>query len=114
MEGTIFKSADEGGMIVLQTREQYLAEDLRKLNDNLTSSTKKLEHDVNEKDKDEIKLFLLSKLEKEVITFSILDYLQNKECRTPIVYLLPKIHKGATPPPGGPIVSAVNSHTEKI
>ena len=34
--------------------------------------------------------------------------------RTPELYLLPKIHKGTTPVPGRPIVSANESHTERI
>ena len=41
------------------------------------------------------------------------DYFLNKECRTPILYLLLKIHKGKTPP-GRSIISVVVSHTEKI
>ena len=41
-------------------------------------------------------------------------YLLNKEGRTPILYLLPKIHKGITPSPCRPIISAVSSNTEKI
>ena len=45
---------------------------------------------------------------------SIYKYLLNKECRTPILYLLPKIHKGTSPPRGRPIISAVSSHTKKI
>lgn len=32
--------------------------------------------------------------------------------RTPIFYMLPKIHKPNNP--GGPVVSYVNSHTEKL
>ena len=45
---------------------------------------------------------------------NVYEYLHNKDCRTPILYLLPKIHNGIKQPPGRPIVSAVNSHTEKI
>ena len=48
------------------------------------------------------------------IDFSVYDYLLNKDCRTPILYLLPKIHRGIAPPPGRPIIPAVGSHTEKI
>ena len=48
------------------------------------------------------------------IDFTVYDYLINKESRTSMLYLLPQIHKGKMPPLGRPIVSAVNSHTEKI
>ena len=58
--------------------------------------------------------FLFSMLNNGEIDFSVYDYLYNKECRTPILYLLSKIHKGITPPLCRPIVSAVNLHTEKI
>jgi len=38
----------------------------------------------------------------------------NDTKRTPQLYLLPKIHKGITPPPGRPIISANGCPTEKI
>jgi hypothetical protein len=43
-----------------------------------------------------------------------MSYLYDKECRTPQLYLLPKIHKGTLPPPGRPIGSAHGCPTEKI
>ena len=58
--------------------------------------------------------FLFSMLDKGEISFSVFNYLHNKKCRTHIHYLLPKIHKGKTPQPGRPIISAVNSDTENI
>ena len=33
---------------------------------------------------------------------------------TPYFYMLPKIHKGLTPPPGRPIVSGINSVLEPL
>ena len=45
---------------------------------------------------------------------SVYEYLLNKECRTPILCLLPKIHQGSMPPLGRPIIFAVGSHTEQI
>ena len=41
-------------------------------------------------------------------------FLINGGKRRSIFYMLPKIHKNKFPPPGRPIVSSVNSPTEKI
>ena len=112
MEDVIIKSADKGGMIVLQTRDQYLSEGIRQLSDN--QFYKKLDHNLTEQHTKEINDFLLTMLNKSEIDITVYNYLFNKDCRTPIFYLLPKIHKGLKPLKGRPIVSAVNSHTEKI
>ena len=48
------------------------------------------------------------------ITQKVKDFLIIDEPRTPELYLLPKIHKGTYPVPGRPIVSANESHTERI
>jgi hypothetical protein len=53
-------------------------------------------------------------LDKGEIDISVYNYLINREPRTANLYLLPKIHKGITPPPGRPICSANGSPTEKI
>jgi hypothetical protein len=45
---------------------------------------------------------------------SVKKYLTDQTCKTPYLYLLPKIHKGITPPPGRPVVSGNNGPTEKI
>ena len=45
---------------------------------------------------------------------SMFLYQQDKECRRPHMYFLPKIHKGITPLPGRPIISANVFPTEKI
>jgi hypothetical protein len=42
------------------------------------------------------------------------DYLKSGGVRTPLFYILPKIHKNKIPPPGRPIMSANDCPTEKI
>ena len=112
MEDIIIKSADKGGMIVLQPRDQYLTEGLRQLSD--PKFYKKLDTDPTQQHMQEINDFLFSMLNNSEIDITVYNYLYNKDCRTPIFYMLPKIHKGLKPLKGRPIVSAVNSHTEKI
>jgi hypothetical protein len=41
-------------------------------------------------------------------------FLTDKSCKASRFYLLPKIHKGITPPPGRPVVASNGSPTEKI
>ena len=48
------------------------------------------------------------------ITKLVRDYLILDTPRTPEFYMLPKIHKDTTPPPGRPIISANSSPTERI
>ncbi len=53
-------------------------------------------------------------LENKQITKKTHKYLIEECQRTPLFYMLPKIHKRLLQPPGRPIVSSVNSPTEKI
>ena len=48
------------------------------------------------------------------IDITVRDYLMEPGILTPQMYLLPKIHKGVTPPPGRPIISANGCPTERI
>ena len=45
---------------------------------------------------------------------SVKKYLTDNTCKTPYLYLLPKIHKQVRPPPGRPVVSGNGGPTEKI
>ena len=51
--------------------------------------------------------------EKEISEKTFLFLIKGGKRRS-IFYILPKIHKNKFPPPGRPIVSSVNSLTEKI
>ena len=50
--------------------------------------------------------------EKKLLPLEHINFLSPKNCRTPLFYLLPKIHKANNP--GQPIVSACDRPTEKI
>jgi hypothetical protein len=106
------KQADKGACVVVMNRSDYIKEAEKQL----ANPTFYLAVDENltEKHNTEILKFIDEMYEQGEIDISVLNYLQETEKRTPKFYLLPKIHKGITPPPGRPIVAAIGSPTEKI
>ena len=109
----IFKNADKGRALIVQSREQYLAQGYELLNDK--KFYQKLDHNPTMEYMEEINSFLNTMHTNGEISSDVYEFLFNKECRTSILYYLPKIHKrqGNTVP-YRPIVSAINSPTMKI
>ena len=106
----IIKPADKGGAIVLLNKEDYLREAYRQLSDSLTY--KELNKDPTNKTNAEI-IKLISQWDKRnLLDSDTVKGLKNRQPKTATLYLLPKIHKNNTP--GRPIISAINSPTEKI
>ena len=60
----------------------------------------------------EIHKILLSMKTKKLLPDAHVNFIMPRNCRTPLFYLLPKIHKKNNL--GRQIVSACDSHTEKI
>ena len=69
---------------------------------------------LTEKHRKEVQNFITNLYTQGEIHESMYRYLLDRECKTPNMYFLSKIHKGITPPPGRPIVSANGCPTEKI
>ena len=108
----IIKAADKGRSVIVQSLEQYLSEGYRQLEDK--KFYQNLDHNPTESFSKEINEFLLEMLNQGEISPSVYDYLFNKECRTSVLFYLPKIHKQTSPCPGHPVVSSVDSCTERI
>ena len=107
----IIKRADKGGRIVLWPREMYLAEARKQLADEQYYSNVPKDH--TPEVAFEIETFLTFLYTKKLITEQCFDFLQPQHTvRTPVFYLLPKIHKQSTP--GRPIISGCNSPTERL
>ena len=108
----VIKPADKGGATVIQNRSDYITEGERQLKDEnfykLTDEDLTVKH--NNMIADQLEAMRL----RGEITQKVKDFLIIDEPRTPELYLLPKIHKGTYPVPGRPIVSANESHTERI
>ena len=106
----VIKNADKGGAIVIWGRRQYLNEADRQLSNKMyyepikKDPTLMICKEIND---------YITKLEKEaIIDFNLAAGLKTQNPRTPIFYLLPKIHKANNP--GRPIVSQTNGPTSKI
>ena len=108
----IIKPADKGSAVVVMDRCDYLKEGYKQLSN--PKFYKKLDSNPTDNYRREINSFIDTMYAKGEIDGPVYNYLYNHECRTPVFYLLPKIHKGVTPPPGRPILSANGSPTEKI
>ena len=108
----VIKPADKGSAVVVQNTEDYIKEGYRQLrNPNFYCE---VTHDLTETHNTHVRDLIANLVENGEITEQCADYLFIEKARTPHLYLLPKIHKGTTPVPGRPIVSANNSPTERI
>jgi hypothetical protein len=108
----IIKPADKGSAVVIMDRIDYLKEGYKQLgNDRFY---KKLDHNPTEKHRVEVQNMVEDMYQNGEIDETVKNYLTDITCRTSELYLLPKIHKGVTPPPGRPIISANGCPTEKI
>lgn len=108
----VIKQADKGGALVVWDKAAYIKEGHRQLSD--TNFYRRLDHDPTEKFNSLINNFVGDLYSAGSITADIRDALTTEKARTPEFYLLPKIHKQISPPPGRPIVSGNGSPTEKI
>ena len=108
----VIKKADKGGAIVIQNRSDYVAEGERQLSDG--KFYRQIPADPTTDHNAKIKKQLDLMVQRGEITKKVRDYLYLDTPKTPELYLLPKIHKSQTPPPGRPIISANSSPTERI
>ena len=108
----IIRPADKGSAVVVQDRETYLAEAMRQLNNPMFYQ--KVDEDLTPKHRAEVLNHIDKMYDKGELDISVVNYLRDQETKTARFYLLPKIHKGQTPPPGRPIVSANGCPTERI
>ena len=89
-------------------KNDYINEGLRQLNDQ--NFYRKISRDLTSKTTTEIQKFLQFIKERKLLSDSHIAFLNTKNPRTPIFYMLPKIHKPNNP--GRLIVSACDSPTE--
>ncbi len=93
-------------------RHKYIQEGYRQLSD--TDFYMETDIDMTKLHYDKVKQKLDQMLDNKEITEKTYRYLSTNNDRTALLYLLPKIHKNATNPPGRPIVSGNDCPTEKI
>lgn len=110
MKDIIIKPADKDGAIVIMNRDDYILEANRQLNN--PGNYTELTTDITPNIVKTINEFLQEV--QPLIPQDIYKYnrLQIKQIRTPVFYVLPKIHKQGNP--GRPIVSTVGGPTEKL
>lgn len=103
------KPADKGGSIVIMNTVQYEREILRQLAD--PSVYKCLETNPTSRVMNRIKQVVSQAVQNNVTDTTTQTYLIADHPVTPIIYVLPKIHKDPINPPGRPIVSSTASVT---
>ena len=109
---TVIKKADKGSNVVILNREYYIKEAMRQLSDK--KFYKECTNDLTLEHHSTIQELILQMFDKKIISEQTYKFLSEGGKRTSIFYLLPKIHKNLVEPPGRPIVSSVDSPTERI
>ena len=106
----IIKPADKGGARVILNTTDYLQEAKRQLDND--TYYKRIEEDCTSGHEQTINQCIDDLVKNGEIQRNVAELLKPGQSRTPIFYMLPKIHK--INHPGRPVISSVNSHTEKI
>ena len=106
----IIKPADKGGATIILNTGDYITEGMRQLSNE--EYYKRVEEDLTSQHEQ-----LINQLISDLINDGDLDMdtgqlLRPANSRTPIFYMLPKVHKPNNP--GRPVISSVNSHTETL
>jgi hypothetical protein len=109
-DSIIIKPADKGGATVIWDKNDYLQEATRQLEN--PNHYRKLERDLTSKINKSIINTINSEINLGHLPNFKVDDLIIRKPRTPIFYMLPKIHKANTP--GRPIVSNTYGPTEPI
>uniref|UniRef100_A0A3P8RTI8 Reverse transcriptase domain-containing protein n=1 Tax=Amphiprion percula TaxID=161767 RepID=A0A3P8RTI8_AMPPE len=106
----IIKSADKGGAVCVWSKDKYVTEALRQLNDEECYSRLSVNPIDNVK-KELLELLDVAK-SQNWISNKEYDFLIRDKPRFPCFYMLPKVHKNLMNPPGRPIISGNDSVTE--
>ena len=104
------KPADKGGVTVILNSVDYYSEAMRQLNNE--DYYRRVETDKTKDHEDSISRCIETLVKNEELEEDIGELLKPRNSRTPIFYMLPRIHKVDNP--GRPAVSSVRSHTEKL
>ncbi|XP_056406904.1 uncharacterized protein LOC130298045 [Hyla sarda] len=105
LNDVIIKRADKGGNIIVWPREMYEAEARRQLRDN--TCYKKLSFNPLISFKNSLEIILERAEADSTISSELHRALSVLHPKIPTLYLLPKVHKHPTRPPGRPIISDV-------
>ncbi len=108
----IIKKADKGSSVVIMNTEDYIAEGHRQLSDG--KFYQKVDHDLTDEHNAQVKDKVMDMFNKGEITLETVEFFIHENPRTAQFYLLPKIHKCLSNPPGRPIVSANECLMERI
>ena len=108
----VIKPADKGGAVVVWDRQKYIKEGVRQLSD--PKFYIETETDLTSTHYKEVVTVLDDMRSHKEIDDKCYDYLTHTPIRTAQFYMLPKIHKDLSNPPGRPIVSGNGCPTERI
>ena len=104
----VIKPADKGGATVIMNSADYIEEAMRQLNNQ--EYYKLVDRDLTVEHEQHIIESISEHVKNKEIDEDIGALLKPANSRTPLFYMLPKIHKANNP--GRPVISSVNSHTE--
>ena len=102
--------ADKGGATVIVDVKDYIIEANKQLVDE--RYYRKLDLDPTQTHCDLVNNTIDSMKQQDLISSKLAEGLKMQEARTPLFYLLPKIHKKGNP--GRPVVSSIDCHTSRI